>query len=310
MEPLPCRRQLVHTLPQRRRYYQGRGNCSYAKPEYRNYFFQSDAHNVVKFNGKDNPRTSSTTAPCSAASSNLLRRRTHEICARRRHRPMSHASPNPQLPPLPVDRQHNLHVDDLGAHKKRQFPNGSGIREKKPVKRASTSKSRKQRLLGKVRHTPAISAPIGLQQFRPRPAGPLGSPRRTHGRTRRTGEYYSFKLPGITDRVKAVTAIILKDNARQKELPKIERHEGKDWIGLSVTDKAGDRHLHQPVRRRSPDAPQFVDRGRRMEHRRLPSGRAIPKAIPPTPTTYSLATAAYCARLRPALLISWQNSAS
>ncbi|MDE5839766.1 MAG: heparinase II/III-family protein, partial [Muribaculaceae bacterium] len=27
------------------------GNCSYGKPEYRNYFFQSDAHNVVKFNG-------------------------------------------------------------------------------------------------------------------------------------------------------------------------------------------------------------------------------------------------------------------
>ncbi len=52
-----------------------------------------------------------------------------------------------------------------------------------------------------------------------------------------TEEYYSFKLPGITDRVKAVTAIILKDNARQKELPKIERREGKDWIGLRVTDK-------------------------------------------------------------------------
>ncbi len=28
------------------------GNCSYGKPEYRNYFFQSDAHNVVKFNGE------------------------------------------------------------------------------------------------------------------------------------------------------------------------------------------------------------------------------------------------------------------
>lgn len=32
------------------------GNCSYGKPEYRNYFFQSDAHNVVKFNGEGQPR--------------------------------------------------------------------------------------------------------------------------------------------------------------------------------------------------------------------------------------------------------------
>lgn len=28
------------------------GNCSYGRPEYRNYFFETDAHNVVKFNGK------------------------------------------------------------------------------------------------------------------------------------------------------------------------------------------------------------------------------------------------------------------
>lgn len=31
-------------------------NCGYGKPEYRNYFFKSDAHNVVKFNGEGQPR--------------------------------------------------------------------------------------------------------------------------------------------------------------------------------------------------------------------------------------------------------------
>ena len=33
------------------------GNCSYPNPAYRNYFFQSDAHNVILFNGEGQPRT-------------------------------------------------------------------------------------------------------------------------------------------------------------------------------------------------------------------------------------------------------------
>ena len=32
------------------------GRCWYANPEYRNYFFQSEAHNVVLFNGKGQRR--------------------------------------------------------------------------------------------------------------------------------------------------------------------------------------------------------------------------------------------------------------
>ncbi|MDE7407644.1 MAG: heparinase, partial [Muribaculaceae bacterium] len=50
-------------------------------------------------------------------------------------------------------------------------------------------------------------------------------------------EYYSFHLPATTNQVKGVTAIIVKDSVNQKELPMIERREGKDWIGLRVTYK-------------------------------------------------------------------------
>ena len=32
------------------------GNCWYPNPQYRNYFFQSEAHNVVMFNGKGQSR--------------------------------------------------------------------------------------------------------------------------------------------------------------------------------------------------------------------------------------------------------------
>ena len=40
--------------------------------------------------------------------------------------------------------------------------------------------------------------------------------------------YYSFHLPAKTDRVKGVTAIILKDTPGEKLLPRMEKREGKE----------------------------------------------------------------------------------
>ncbi len=62
-----------------------------------------------------------------------------------------------------------------------------------------------------------------------------------------TEKYWSFHLPGITDRVKGVTAIILKDSVTQEELPVITRREGKDWIGLQVkhNGKVTDLYINQ-----------------------------------------------------------------
>jgi hypothetical protein len=49
--------------------------------------------------------------------------------------------------------------------------------------------------------------------------------------------YYSFHYPQEVNRVKGLTAVILKDSANDKDLPKMERIDGKDWIGLRVTNK-------------------------------------------------------------------------
>ena len=59
--------------------------------------------------------------------------------------------------------------------------------------------------------------------------------------------YYSFHLPGEFDRIKGLTAIILKDSLNQKELPRMERREGKDWIGLRVYNrgKVTDLYINQ-----------------------------------------------------------------
>ncbi len=54
-----------------------------------------------------------------------------------------------------------------------------------------------------------------------------------------TEEYYSLKLPAKTDRIKGVTAIILKDSPQQSTLPTIKRIQGKNWIGLEITDTIG-----------------------------------------------------------------------
>ena len=62
-----------------------------------------------------------------------------------------------------------------------------------------------------------------------------------------TEKYYSFHLPGEFKQVKGLTAIILKDSVTQKELPMMERREGKDWIGLRITykGKVTDLYINQ-----------------------------------------------------------------
>ena len=49
-----------------------------------------------------------------------------------------------------------------------------------------------------------------------------------------TETYYSFHLPAEVNRVKGLTAIILKDTPDEKDLPQMERREGQDWIGLRI----------------------------------------------------------------------------
>lgn len=44
-------------------------------------------------------------------------------------------------------------------------------------------------------------------------------------------------IAGKVDRVKGLTAIILKETPDQKDLPYMERREGKDWIGLRIRYK-------------------------------------------------------------------------
>ncbi len=212
------------------------GNCSYGKPEYRKYFFQSEAHNVVRFDGEGQPtfqQYHGTMLPGSV--SGLVDGGDIKYVLADGTGPMSHA--------LNRNFRHFLWigdvifvVDDLGSHKPGHFewlwhPGGEVVKR------------------GFDLHVTNGQSSVAIRPLYPAPLAPSGYvhdyPENLYWEVYQgptedlsgTEEYWSFHMPQTVDRVKAVTAIMLKDSPDQKTLPQIERREGKDWIGLRVTDK-------------------------------------------------------------------------
>ena len=214
------------------------GNCSYGKPEYRGYFFQSDAHNVVKVDGQGQPtyqQYHGTMLPGSV--SGLVDRDNLRYVIADGTGPMSHMLDRNLRHFLWLDDV-ILVIDDIHAHRPGNFewlwhPGGQATKRGFDLEVVADSSA--------VAIRPLYPRPLAYSNFvhdypedltwevRQGPTEDLKG----------TEDYYSFRLPGATDRVKAVTAIILKDSPRQKTMPQIERREGRDWIGLRITD--GDR---------------------------------------------------------------------
>lgn len=214
------------------------GNCSYGKPEYRGYFFQSDAHNVVKVDGQGQPtyqQYHGTMLPGSV--SGLVDRDNLRYVMADGTGPMSHMLDRNLRHFLWLDDV-ILVIDDIHAHRPGNFewlwhPGGQATKRGFDLEVVADSSA--------VAIRPLYPRPLAYSNFvhdypedltwevRQGPTEDLKG----------TEDYYSFRLPGATDRVKAVTAIILMDSPRQKTLPQIERREGRDWIGLRITD--GDR---------------------------------------------------------------------
>ncbi len=222
------------------------GNCSYGKPEYRTYFFQSDAHNVVKFNGEGQPKAQQYHgSPLPGNVSSLLDAGNVKYVMANGTGPMSRW--------LSRNYRHYLWIgnviyviDDLVSHEPGEFewlwhPGGE-------VKKRG----------GDLEITSGESAVV-LRPLYPEPLAPsnyvhdypnmlwwevIDAPTED---LKGTEQYYSLHLPKVTDRIKGVNAIILKDSPEQKDLPKMTRIEGKDWIGVrSVEDgKVTDLYINQ-----------------------------------------------------------------
>lgn len=212
------------------------GNCSYGKPEYRKYFFQSEAHNVVRFDGQGQPtfqQYHGTMLPGSV--SGLVDGGNIKYVLADGTGPMSHLLNRNFRHFLWIDDVIYV-IDDLGSHKPGHFEwlwhPGGEVKKK-----------------GFDLHVTKGDASVAIRPLYPAPLAPSnfvhdypenlyweiyeGPKEDLSGNE----EYWSFHMPQTADRVKAVTAIMLKDSPDQKTLPVIERREGKDWIGLRVTDK-------------------------------------------------------------------------
>jgi hypothetical protein len=222
------------------------GNCSYGNENYRKYFFQSDAHNVVKFNGKGQ----STYQQYHGA---MLPGSLHDLLDGSNVRYVLANGTGPTSDNFARNYRHFLWldnvlfiIDDLKTHDKGQFewlwhPGG------KAVKRGGSLEITKE------------NASVVLTPLYPQTLAPSNYvhdyPEMLYWEVREapeegmkeTEEYYTFILPGEFDRIKAVTAITLKDTPDQKSLPVITRREGKDWIGVQIKwdGKVTDLYINQ-----------------------------------------------------------------
>ncbi|MCM1451998.1 MAG: heparinase II/III family protein [Clostridium sp.] len=215
------------------------GNSSYGTPEYRKYFFQSDAHNVVKFNGKGQStyqQYHGTMLPGTVTS--LVPGEKVKYVLAEATGPTSDNFARNYRHFLWIDDV-ILVIDDLKSHEAGEYewlwhPGGDAKKVNGDLQITNENSSVVIRPL-----YPQTLAPSNYVHDYPEMMywEVLQGPRED---LKGTEDYYSFKLPGQFDRVKGVTAIILKDSPDQKELPAIERMQGDGWIGLKITNLDGE----------------------------------------------------------------------
>lgn len=212
------------------------GNCWYPNPAYRNYFFQSEAHNVVLFNGQGQSREQQYHG-------SMLRGSLHHLLDGGNIKYVLANGTGPVSDKFSRNFRHFLWmddvvyiIDDLKTHDYGEFewlwhPGGTWKKKGADVTVTQGDAS--------VVIRPLYPRLLALSDFvHDYPEDlyweAISAPTED---LKGTETYYSLHLPGKFDRVKGLTAIILKDSVAQKELPVMERREGKDWIGLRIRNK-------------------------------------------------------------------------
>lgn len=212
------------------------GNCSYGRPQYRDYFFQSDAHNVVKFNGKGQNRYQQYHGLMLPGKLDyLLDGGNIKYVLADGTGPMSEWFDRNLRHFLWIDNVIYV-IDDIHSHEAGHFewiwhPGGEIRKRGYDVEITKENAS----ILLRPIYPNALAYSDYVHDypedlywtFHEGPTENLNG----------TETYMSFHLPAVTDRVKALTSIILKDSISQTELPVMEKIEGNNWIGLKITNK-------------------------------------------------------------------------
>lgn len=222
------------------------GNCWYPNPAYRNYFFQSQAHNVVLFNGQGQSREQQYHG-------STLRGYLHHLLDGGNVKYVLANGTGPVSDHFSRNFRHFLWmdnvvyiIDDLKTHESGEFewlwhPGGEWKKRGADVTITSGESS--------VVVRPLYPRLLALSDFVHDYPDDLYWEEITAPTEdlKATETYSSLHLPGKFNQIKGLTAVILKDSITQKDLPVMERREGKDWIGLRIVykGKVTDLYINQ-----------------------------------------------------------------
>lgn len=209
------------------------GNCTYTDSMYIKYFFQCDAHNIVKVNG------------CGQSAYHqfnncLLPGRLHDMVANDRIKYVLADGTGPTADVFDRNFRHFLWIgnvilviDDLRSHEAGEYewlwhPGGLA---KVTEKGLEISEGNSEVLIQPI--FPITDEPYRWEVLE----GPTPD-------LKGSEEYYSVHLPGTYQRVKAVTAIYLKEVPGEKALPSIQTIEGDNWIGLTINNNGKESRVY------------------------------------------------------------------
>lgn len=213
------------------------GNCNYGLPEYPEYFFQSQAHNVVLFNGEGQPTEQQY-------GGSPLRGYLYHLLDGGNIKYVLADGTGPVAKNFTRNFRHFLWIDnviyiidDLKTYTVGKFewlwhPGGESKKIGMDISIVNNSSSVLLRPL-----YPETLIRTGFNHDFPEKMKlmPLQGPKAHEKGVTET--YYSVRYPEEVRKVKAVNAIILKDSPNDTDLPEIEKIEGKNWIGLRVKNK-------------------------------------------------------------------------
>lgn len=210
------------------------GNCWYGASQYPAYFFQSQAHNVVLFNGEGQMTEQQY-------GGSPLRGYLHHLLDAGEIKYILADGTGPVSQNFSRNFRHFLWmnkiiyiIDDLKTHKPGSFewlwhPNGE---VKKTGMDLSVINGSSSVLIRPLYPETLIKTGFNHDFPEKMKITPVEGPKEDDVRQNET--YYSFSYPEQVRRIKGVTAIILKDSVNDADIPRIEKIRGEEWIGLRV----------------------------------------------------------------------------
>ncbi len=210
------------------------GNCWYGNPLYSEYFFQSEAHNVVRFNGEGQMKEQEYAG-------SPLRGSLYHLMDGGNIKYVLGDATGPYANNFSRNFRHFLWmdkvifiIDDLKTHKVGTFewlwhPGGESKKQGADI---SVTKGNSSVLIRPLYPETLIKTGFAHDFPEKMQLTAIEAPMAKDLDHKET--YYSVKYPEEVRQVKALNAIILKDSPEDKNIPVIEKIQGENWIGIRM----------------------------------------------------------------------------